>query len=59
MAADIAGAYGCEAEFEYERGPDPVVNDAGICERAADTARQLGMRVEINPPTMIAEDFSE
>jgi len=35
------------------------VNDAGICERAADTARQLGMRAEVNPPTMIAEDFSE
>ncbi len=59
MAADIAGAYGCEAAVEYERGPDPVVNDAGLCERAADMARQMGMRVEINPPTMIAEDFSE
>ncbi|MER1993509.1 MAG: amidohydrolase [Eubacteriales bacterium] len=59
MAADIAGAYGCEAAVEYERGPDPVVNDAEACERAAAAARQLGMRVETNPPTMIAEDFSE
>ena len=59
MAADTAKAYGCEAVVEFERGPDPVVNDAGICERAADTARQLGMRAEVNPPTMIAEDFSE
>lgn len=58
-AADTARAYGCEAAVEYERGPDPVVNDAELCERAADTARQLGMRVEANPPTMIAEDFSE
>ena len=59
MAAEIARAYGCEAAVEYERGPDPVVNDAEICERAADMARQLGMRVEVNPPAMIAEDFSE
>ena len=59
MAAEIAAAYGCEAAVEFERGPDPVVNDAEICERAADTARQLGLRVEVNPPTMIAEDFYE
>ena len=59
MAADIARAYGCEAAVEYEQGPDPVVNDAEVCERAADTARQLGMHVEVNPPAMIAEDFSE
>lgn len=59
MAADIARAHGCEASVEHERGPDPVINDEAICELAADTARQLGMRVEINPPTMIAEDFSE
>ncbi len=59
MAADIARAYGCEAAVEYEQGPDPVVNDAEACERASDTARQLGLRVEVNPPSMIAEDFSE
>ena len=59
MAADVARTYGCEAAVEYERGPDPVINDAEICERAADTARQLGLRVKTNPPTMIAEDFSE
>ena len=59
MATETARAYGCEAGIEYERGPDPVVNDAETCERAADTARRLGMRVETNPPTMIAEDFSE
>lgn len=59
MAADTAKAYGCEAEIEYERGPGPVVNDAEICELAAETARQLGMRAEANPPAMIAEDFSE
>ena len=59
MATETARTYGCEAVLEYECGPDPVVNDAEACERAADTARQLGMRVKINPPAMIAEDFSE
>ena len=59
MATETARTYGCEAVVEYESGPDPVVNDAEACERAADTARQLGMHVKINPPAMIAEDFSE
>ena len=58
MAASTAKAYGCEAEFEYERGPAPVLNDAGVCERAASAARELGLRVDVNPPSMIAEDFS-
>ena len=59
VAADTARAYGCEASTEYECGPDPVVNDAGVCERAAAVARRVGLAVEVNPPTMIAEDFSE
>ena len=58
MAASTAKAYGCEAEFEYERGPAPVLNDAGVCERAASAARELGLKVDVNPPSMIAEDFS-
>ena len=56
MAASTAKAYGCEAEFEYERGPAPVLNDAGVCERAA--SAELGLKVDVNPPSMIAEDFS-
>lgn len=58
LAAATAKAYGCEAEFEYERGPAPVLNDAGLCDRAASAARELGLNVEVNPPSMIAEDFS-
>lgn len=58
LATDTAKAYGCEAVFEYERGPAPVINDAGVCDRAASAARELGLNVEINPPSMIAEDFS-
>ena len=58
LAASTAKAYGCEAEFEYERGPAPVLNDAGVCERAASAARELGLKVDVNPPSMIAEDFS-
>lgn len=58
MAVDTASAYGCEAVFEYEQGPAPVVNDSGACERAAAVAGELGLNVECNPPSMIAEDFS-
>ena len=58
LAKVTAKAYGCEAVFEYERGPAPVINDAGICDRAAVVARELGLNVESNPPSMIAEDFS-
>ncbi len=59
LAASTARAYGCKATFEYERGPSPVLNDAGVCERAASVARELGLKVEVNPPSMIAEDFSQ
>ena len=58
LATDTAKAYGCEAVFEYEQGPAPVLNDAGVCERAAVVARELRLNVETNPPSMIAEDFS-
>ena len=58
MTTAIARAYGCEAVFEYEQGPAPVLNDAGICDRATVVARELGLNVEVNLPSMIAEDFS-
>jgi metal-dependent amidase/aminoacylase/carboxypeptidase family protein len=35
-----------------------VLNDAGVCDRAANVARESGLNVETNPPSMIAEDFS-
>ena len=59
LAVNTAKAYGCEAEVEYERNSDPVVNDAEVCERAAAAARETGLHVETNPPAMIAEDFSK
>ena len=58
ITVHTARSFGCEAAFNYERGPAPVINDAGLCERAAVTARETGLRVEVNPPAMIAEDFS-
>ena len=58
MAVDTANAYECEAVFEYEQGPAPVINDSGVCERAAAVAGELGLNVECDPPSMIAEDFS-
>ena len=58
LVRDTASAHGCETDFDYERGPSPVVNDADACCRAAELARELGLRVEQNPPSMGAEDFS-
>ena len=58
LAKITAKAYGCEAEFEYEKGPAPVINDTDICKSAEIVAKELGLNVEINPPSMIAEDFS-
>ena len=45
--------------MEYECGPDPVINEQGVCLRAETVARRTGLQVEVNPPAMIAEDFSE
>lgn len=59
LVADTARAHGCEAEFHYERGPAPVINDGALCRRAAELAKARGLAVEENPPSMIAEDFSE
>lgn len=58
LATCTAKAHGCEATIEYECGPEPVINDIGVCERAAGIAREMGLTVETNPPSMIAEDFS-
>lgn len=58
LAVNTAKSYGCEATLEYKRGPSPVINDAEVCDRAAETAREMGISVEVNPPSMIAEDFS-
>jgi len=58
LVKDTAKAHGCRADFEYERGPAPVINDEQTCGRVAQLAREQGFRVEENPPSMIAEDFS-
>ena len=58
LAVNTAKAYGCTATFEYENGPDVLFNNAGVCETAKAIAGEVGLKVEENPPTMIAEDFS-
>lgn len=58
LARETAKAYGCEADFEYEFGSNSVINDEEACARAAEAARETGLKVEVNPLTMIAEDFS-
>ena len=59
LAGNTAAAYGCACDFEYERGPDAVINDAELCAAAASVARELGFRVERQEDTMGGEDFSE
>ncbi|MGX8705211.1 MAG: amidohydrolase [bacterium] len=54
-----AQAYGCEAAFDYHRGPDPVVNDESACTRAAALAKDMGFTVQHQAGTMGAEDFSD
>ena len=54
-----AEAYGCAAEIEFERGTDPVVNDASACERAAALAREMGFAVDRQEDALEAEDFSD
>lgn len=59
MASNTAAAYGCEATFDYEQGPDAVINDAALCDAAGALAREMGFRVEAQEDTMGGEDFSE
>jgi len=58
MANGIAEACGCKAEVEFEFGSDAVLNDKDCCERAAETAREMGFQVREQAGTLIAEDFS-
>lgn len=59
ICESVAAAYDCGIDFEYERGPDAVINDAALCEAARETARETGLKTEIQENTMGAEDFSE
>ena len=54
-----AAAHGCEAAFEYRRGPDPVINDEAACERVSALALAMGFEVRQQAGTMGAEDFSD
>ena len=59
IAKHTAAAHGCEAELEYRRGPDPVINDAAACRRASTLAQEMGFAVKQQAGTMSAEDFSD
>lgn len=54
-----AAAHGCEAEFEYRRGPNPVINDELACQRSAALAHEMGFTVRQQTGTLGAEDFSD
>ena len=59
VARHTAAAHGCEAEFTYLRGPDPVINDEAACRRASALARAMGFTIRQQAGTMGAEDFSD
>ncbi len=59
MTEAIAQAYGCKSDIQWMIGPDPVVNDPGLCEKAAEAARDVGLTVKRQDNTMGGEDFSE
>ena len=54
-----AAAHGCEAEFTYHRGPDPVINDEAACRRASALAQAMGFEIRQQAGTLGAEDFSD
>ncbi len=60
MANAIAAAYGCTAEFHFERNYPPTINhtaQAQIVQRAAAAVLGSG-QVQAQEPTMGAEDFA-
>lgn len=59
MAAATAAAHGCTADFAWDEGPDPVVNDPELCRAARELARELGFNTALQEDTMGGEDFSE
>ncbi len=59
IAEGTARAYGCRADCDYRRGPDPVINDDAACGRAAKLAKGMGFCVVQQEPVMSSEDFSE
>lgn len=60
MSAAIAAAYGCSADFHFERNYPPTINHAAqaeVVQRAATQA--LGAEaVQVQEPTMGAEDYA-
>ena len=59
IAHSTAQAYGCGADFEYQRRADPVINDEAACTRATALAKDMGFSVQQQAGTLIAEDFSD
>lgn len=59
MTEAVAQAHGCTADIQWMIGPDPVINDPALCEKAAEIARDMGFTVKEQANTMGGEDFSE
>ena len=59
LIVSTAAAYGCTGAFEWIPGPDPLINDASLCEAASKVAAEMGFNVARQDDTMGGEDFSE
>jgi len=57
----IAESAGAEVEFEIEKGPPPLVNDAALVARMMPTLQRVSGGNQVNGlnPQTVAEDFSE
>lgn len=58
IAKKTAQAYGAQAQTEWIPGPPAVINDAGMAEYAADTARRRGFTVVPEEQSLGGDDFS-
>lgn len=58
LAEGIAQSYGGTAEFIWHDGPPATDNDPEWTAFAAKVATECGLQVELDPPSMLGEDFS-
>ncbi len=54
----IAQSYGGSAEFLWHKGPPATDNDPEWTAFAGQIAQECGLRVALDPPSMLGEDFS-
>lgn len=58
IARGVAAGYGATAEFSWHPGPPATSNDPAWTSFAAQVAKEAGLPVEQDPPSMLGEDFA-